>query len=115
MDQAAHAKDDIRERAVELRAQGWAVNYLSMRLGAAKSMAYAWGSERARQEQDHAAVMAAGRWEGKNAERDRLRAEVHGAASITVGDLSERGLQLVGALSTGGRAPSRSRGADSIG
>ncbi|GAA2505517.1 helix-turn-helix domain-containing protein [Winogradskya humida] len=100
-----NAKDDIRERAVELRSQGWSVNDLAVELGVAKSTAYAWvkhipldpDSERARQKQDHAAVMAAGRWEDKNAERDRLREEVHDAAAVAVGDPSERDLLLVGA------------------
>src|ERR1700755_299181 len=54
-----NAKDDLREKALELRKQGWSVNDLAVRLGVAKSTAYLWvkhipldpDSERARQKQ----------------------------------------------------------------
>jgi transposase-like protein len=100
-----NAKDDIRARAIELRAEGWSVNDLATELGVAKSTAYAWvkhipldtDSERARRKQEHAALMAAGRWNDRRAERDRRRADVHEAAAAVVGDLSERDFLLLGA------------------
>ncbi|BFU42261.1 helix-turn-helix domain-containing protein [Krasilnikovia sp. MM14-A1004] len=100
-----NAKDHLRERAVVLRRDGWSVNDLAVELGVAKSTAYAWvrhlpldpDSERARRKQEHAAVMAAGRWEAKRAERDQRRATVHAGAAATVGTQSERDALLVGA------------------
>ena len=100
-----NAKDSLRAQALELRVQGWSVNDLATKLGVAKSTAYTWvkhvpldpDSERARRKQEHAALMAAGRWEAKRGERDRRQAEVRAAASAQVGALSERDLLLVGA------------------
>jgi transposase len=100
-----NAKDDLRERALELRGQGWSVNDLATKLGVAKSTAHAWvkhipldpDSDRARRKQEHAAAMAAGRWDAKREERDRCQAEVQAEAAGAVGDLSERDLLLIGA------------------
>ena len=100
-----NAKDDLRERALELRAQGWSVNDLAIELGVAKSTAHAWvkhlpldrDTERARRKQEHAALMAAGRWDAKRRERDRRQAEVHAAAAEAVGELSDRDVLLIGA------------------
>jgi transposase len=99
------AKDDLRQRAVELRGQGWSVNDLAVKLGVAKSTAYAWvkhmpldpNTERARQKQEHSALMNAARWEEKRQRRDRRRAEVHAAGATDVGDLTDRDVLLVGA------------------
>ena len=100
-----NAKDSLRARALELRAEGWSVNDLAAKLGVAKSTAYSWvkhvpldpDTERARRKQEQAALMAAGRWEVKRVERDTRQAEVHAAAAVEVGDLSERDLLLLGA------------------
>jgi transposase len=100
-----NAKDDLRSEAVQLRRQGWSVNDLALRLGVAKSTAYAWvkhlpldpDTERARQKQEHAARMAAGRWEAGRDERDRRQAEIHAQAAAVVGDLSEREVLMLGA------------------
>src|SRR3954447_14328952 len=78
-----NAKDGLRREAVELGKQGWSVNDLAERLGVAKSTAWSWvrhipldpNSDRARQKQEHAAVMIAGRWDAHRAERDRREAE----------------------------------------
>jgi transposase-like protein len=37
-----NAKDELRVQALRLRADGWSVNDLAVRLGVAKSTAYAW-------------------------------------------------------------------------
>jgi hypothetical protein len=100
-----NAKNDLRARAVELRAEGWSVNDLATKLGVAKSTAYAWvkhipldpDAERARQKQEHSALMSAGRWEARREERDRSQASVHDRAAADVGDLSDRDLLIVGA------------------
>jgi transposase len=100
-----NAKDALRAQALELRMQGWSVNDLATKLGVAKSTAYMWvkhvpldpDSERAQHKQEHAALMAAGRWDAKRTARDRRQAEVHAEAAADVGDLSERDLLVVGA------------------
>jgi transposase len=101
-----NAKDDVREEAIELRKQGWSVNDLAIRLGVAKSTAYLWvkhipldpDSDRAREKQEHAAKMVAGRWEAHRAERDRREAEVRGGMAAELGQIDGRDLLLAGAL-----------------
>jgi transposase len=101
-----NAKDDLRDEAIELRKQGWSVNDLAVRLGVAKSTAWLWvrhlpldpDTERARQKQEHAALMQAARWDEVRAERDRREAEVRVQAIADVGDLTGRDLLLGGAL-----------------
>lgn len=100
-----NAKDDLRGRALALRAQGWSVNDLAIEVGVAKSTVHAWvkhipldrDTERARRKQEHAAVMAAGRWDAKRAERDHRQGEVHAEAGAAVGRLSDRDLLILGA------------------
>jgi len=101
-----NAKDELRAQAVELRRQGWSVNDLAAHLGVAKSTAWNWvkhipldpDSERARQKQDHSALMNAERWGAHNAERDRREAEEKARAVVDVGELTERDALLAGAL-----------------
>lgn len=101
-----NAKDGLRREAVELRKQGWSVNDLAERLGVAKSTAWSWvrhipldpNSDRARQKQEHAAIMIAGRWDAHRAERDRREAEERGRAVADVGEITERDILLGGAL-----------------
>ena len=100
-----NAKDELRVQALRLRADGWSVNDLAVRLGVAKSTAYAWvkhvpldpDTERARHKREHAEIMAAGRWAAKSADRDRRQAEVHAAAAAAVATVSERDLLILGA------------------
>ncbi len=100
-----NAKDAVRQQAVDLRHQGWSVNDLATRLGVAKSTAYGWvkhipldpSAERARRKQEHAALMAEGRWAEHRRVRDRDQAAAHSAATRDVGDLSRRDLLIVGA------------------
>jgi Homeodomain-like domain-containing protein len=100
-----NAKDDLRVRALELRAQGWSVNDLAGKLGVAKSTAYAWvkhipldpNTQRAREKQEHAALMIAGRWDEHRRARDHSQAEIHADAAQDVGELTERDVLLVGA------------------
>jgi transposase-like protein len=100
-----NAKDELRAQALQLREQGWSVNDLAVRLGVAKSTAYAWvkhialdpSAERARQKQEHAALMTAARWDDHRRRRDSDQAAFHAEAARQVGDLSERDLLIVGA------------------
>jgi transposase len=101
-----NAKDHLRAQAVELREQGWSVNDLAVRLGVAKSTAYLWvkhipldpDSERARQKQEHAARMQAGRWQEHRVARDRREAEVRAEAAVELGTINARDLLLGGSL-----------------
>jgi hypothetical protein len=100
-----NAKDDLRAQALELRKLGWSVNDLAVKLGVAKSTAYAWvkhipldpSAERAREKQEHAALMIAGRWDDHRRERDRSQADVYADVAAEVGQVSEREVFLVGA------------------
>nr|WP_240942215.1 helix-turn-helix domain-containing protein [Planosporangium thailandense] len=99
------AKDDLRERALVLRAQGWSVNDLALELGIARSTAWRWvrhlpldrDSERARRKREHAALMADGRWERHRRERDERHAAAVASAASEVGSLSDREVLLLGA------------------
>jgi transposase len=101
-----NAKDDLRAEALELRKQGWSVNDLAVRLGVAKSTAYLWvkhipldpDSERAREKQEHAARMIAGRWDEHRADRDRREAEVRAGVAAELGQFNDRDLLIAGAL-----------------
>jgi transposase len=100
-----NAKDDLRSRAVQLRSEGWSVNDLAVDLGVAKSTAYQWvkhipldpDTQRAQDKRKHSEKMTAARWETHREERDQRQAEVHAAAVVDVGTLSERDLLVVGA------------------
>jgi hypothetical protein len=82
------------------------VNDLAAHLGVAKSTAWSWvrhipldpDSERARQKQEHAAQMVAGRWDALRAERDRREAEERARAIADLGEIRERDVFLGGAL-----------------
>ena len=100
-----NAKDDLRAQAIELRRRGWSVNDLAVKLGVAKSTAYAWvkhlpldqDTDRAREKQQHAARMIEGRWAAHRRERDWTQAQIHAEAAAAVGVPTERDLLLVGA------------------
>jgi transposase len=101
-----NAKDDLRDKAIELRKQGWSVNDLAVRLGVAKSTAYLWvkhipldpDSDRAREKQVHAAKMIAGRREAHRADRDRRQADIRRGVAAELGQIDDRELLLAGAL-----------------
>jgi hypothetical protein len=100
-----NAKDDLRSKAVQLRAEGWSVNDLAIELGVAKSTAYQWvrhlpldlDTERARSKRKHSEAMTAARWEAHREERDSRQAAVHAVAAVDVGELSARDVLLLGA------------------
>ncbi|MEV4630690.1 helix-turn-helix domain-containing protein [Micromonospora sp. NPDC049523] len=100
-----NAKDEVRDRAVRLREDGWSVTDIATELGVAKSTAYQWvrhlpldvDSERARRKRAHSKVMTDARWARHRQERDERQAEMHAVEAARVGSLSERDLLLVGA------------------
>lgn len=101
-----NAKDHLRRKAVELRQQGWSVPDLAAEIGVAKSTAWSWvrhipldsDAERARQKQEHAALMNARRWDALRAERDRRESEERARAVTDLGEITERDIFLGGAL-----------------
>ncbi|MEU4618749.1 helix-turn-helix domain-containing protein [Actinoplanes sp. NPDC023801] len=106
-----------RAEAAELRKIGWSINDIAVRMGIAKSTAFAWvrhvppdpGSERARMKHELAKLRIAARWDAFREERDRHRADVRAAAMGEVGGLSDRDTLLLGAVvyQCGGVKPDR--------
>ncbi|MGH3679287.1 MAG: helix-turn-helix domain-containing protein [Natronosporangium sp.] len=100
-----NAKDDLRERALGLRSDGWSVNDIALELGVAKSTAYQWvrhhpldgASERARAKRERQRQFMTARWDAFRREQDERRAEVHAIAEARVGRLGERDLLLLAA------------------
>ena len=100
-----NAKDDLRARAVELRAEHWSVNDIALELGVAKSTAWLWvkhlpldpDSERAQRKQQHARDMNEARWADHNTARELAHAGAVAEAADTVGCLSDREMLLLGA------------------
>lgn len=101
-----NAKDDLRQRALELRAQGWSVTDIAAEVGIAKSTAWQWvrhlpldpDSERAAQKRAHSELMTDARWSAHRAARDERRAAIAAEARDSVGELTARELLLVGAV-----------------
>ncbi|MGK5738250.1 helix-turn-helix domain-containing protein [Micromonospora sp. URMC 103] len=101
-----NAKDELRARAVELRARGCSLSEIAARTGVAKSTASQWVRDvplppdddalRSRR-RAHAKAMSEARWAAHRAERDAARARVHAEAATVVGPLDDRDLLLLGA------------------
>src|SRR6185436_2911437 len=97
------AKDELRERAVGLREEGWSVNDIALELGVARSTAWLWvrhlpldrDSERARLKRAKGKQLTEGRWAAHRVARDERRRAVAGEAAAQVGELSERELLLI--------------------
>ncbi|MEU6594105.1 hypothetical protein ABZ923_33675 [Streptomyces sp. NPDC046881] len=94
------AKDDLRERARELRLQGWTYDQIEAELGCSRSSVSLWvrdlpKPERRRTPEEAAAVARKG-WEAKLRIRDEERRRTKGEAKRSIGRLSTRELFLVG-------------------
>ncbi|WP_129308721.1 hypothetical protein [Streptomyces sp. L2] len=94
------AKDDMRERARELRRQGWTYNEIQAELKCSKSSVSLWVRDLPRPEpkltpEEQRARMNAGLAELR-ASRDRERVATKEAAAAAVGELSDRELFLAG-------------------
>jgi transposase-like protein len=107
-----NAKDDLRERARELRRQHHSVPEIATELGIVKSTAYQWVRDLpldadarkalfAREHSSttgHGQMMAETRWSEYRAQRDRRRSEVTSTAGGALPPLSEAELLRLGAL-----------------
>ncbi|MCX4454645.1 hypothetical protein OG585_18455 [Streptomyces sp. NBC_01340] len=95
-----NAKDDLRERARELRGQGWTYNEIQAELGCSKSSVSLWVRDLPHPEprctpEEQRARMNAG-LARLRAEQDQVREETKRAAAAAIGKLSDRELFLVG-------------------
>ncbi|WP_433370776.1 resolvase [Actinoplanes sp. CA-142083] len=105
--QRPNAKDDLRDRAIEMRHGGCSVPKIASELGVSKSTAYLWTkhipldrtpAEREERKRRHMEQMREARWEPHRRARDADRAAVGKRLGELVGDLSERELMLIGAV-----------------
>jgi transcriptional regulator with XRE-family HTH domain len=95
-----NAKDDLRERARELRLQGWTYDQIQVELGCSKSSISLWvrdlpKPERKRTPEEASAIARRG-WEVTMRLRDEERRRTKDAAKQAVGALSPRELFLLG-------------------
>ncbi|MFD4229522.1 hypothetical protein [Streptomyces sp. NPDC058545] len=95
-----NAKDDLRERARELRRQGMTYDRIQVELGCSKSSISLWVRDLPKPEPhytptEHLALMNAGLVDLR-ASREKERAETKRLARDAVGDLSDRELFLAG-------------------
>jgi transcriptional regulator with XRE-family HTH domain len=94
------AKDDLRERARELRLQGWTYDQIEVELGCSRSSVSLWvrdlpKPERKRTPEEASAIAKRG-WEATMRLRDEERQQTKAAARKAVGTLSPRELFLLG-------------------
>ncbi|MGW2386663.1 hypothetical protein [Streptomyces sp. NPDC001658] len=95
-----NAKDDLRDRARELRLQGWTYDQIQVELGCSKSSISLWVRDLPKPERRDSAEQArlAGRkrWEHELAVREERRQQTKAAATAEIGELSDRDLFMVG-------------------
>ncbi|MFJ8110281.1 hypothetical protein [Streptomyces sp. NPDC096132] len=95
-----NAKDDLRDRARELRLQGWTYDQIQVELGCSKSSISLWvrdlpKPERKRNSAEASAIARRG-WEATLQRREEERQHVKAVAKQAVGDLSDREVFLAG-------------------
>ncbi|MFD6292012.1 hypothetical protein ACFWDP_37660 [Streptomyces anthocyanicus] len=94
------AKDDLRDKARELRLQGWTYDRIQAELGCSKSSISLWVRDLPKPERrdsvEQAKLAARKRWEHELAVRDERRQRTKETAAAGVGALSDRELLLVG-------------------
>ncbi|MFD3500732.1 hypothetical protein ACFWWT_18510 [Streptomyces sp. NPDC058676] len=95
-----NAKDDLRDRARELRLQGWTYDQIQVELGCSKSSISLWVRDLPKPERrdpaEQALLAAQKRWEHELPLRDAERQQTKAAATREVGVLSDRELFLAG-------------------
>ncbi|MFE6164632.1 hypothetical protein ACFQ7F_37645 [Streptomyces sp. NPDC056486] len=95
-----NAKDDLRERARELRVQGLTYDQIQVELGCSKGSISLWVRDLPRPERrdssEQAKLAARKRWEHELAVRDVARQHTKETAAQSVGSVSGRELFLVG-------------------
>ncbi|MGW0614075.1 hypothetical protein [Streptomyces sp. NPDC002788] len=95
-----NAKDDLRQKARELRLQGWTYDQIEAELGCSKSSISLWVRDLPKPERrdpaEQAKLAARMRWENELAARERDRQRTKIAAAEELGELSERELFVLG-------------------
>ncbi|MER6421808.1 hypothetical protein [Streptomyces sp. NPDC001137] len=95
-----NAKDDLRDRARELRLQGWTYDQIQVELGCSKSSISLWVRDLPRPERkrtpEEASAIARRGWEATLQRRDEERQHAKAAAKQAVGDMSDREVFLAG-------------------
>ncbi|MGW1807780.1 hypothetical protein [Streptomyces sp. NPDC002078] len=97
-----NAKDDLRERARELRLQGWTYDQIQVELGCSKSSISLWVRDLPRPERrdpsEQAKLAARKRWEHELAVRDEERQKTKAAAASEIGAMTARELFMTGVV-----------------
>ncbi|WP_046731721.1 hypothetical protein [Streptomyces humi] len=95
-----NAKDDLRDRARELRRQGWTYDRIQVELGCSKSSISLWVRDlptpERRNPSEQGKLAARKRWEHESAIRDTERQETKAAATREIGELTDRELFMTG-------------------
>ncbi|MFF0076676.1 hypothetical protein [Streptomyces sp. NPDC005494] len=96
-----NAKDDLREKARELRLQGMTYDQIQVELGCSKSSISLWVRDlpkpvRSRSDIEQARLAGRLRWEHELAVRDKERQRTKADAQAEIGDLTNRELLLIG-------------------
>ncbi|MFF5286786.1 hypothetical protein [Streptomyces sp. NPDC013171] len=95
-----NAKDDLRDRARELRLQGWTYDRIQVELGCSKSSISLWVRDLPKPERkrthEEASEIARRGWEPTMRRREENRRSVKRAAAEEIGAMSERELFLLG-------------------
>ncbi|MGW7525627.1 hypothetical protein [Streptomyces sp. NPDC054783] len=95
-----NAKDDLRDKARELRLQGWTYDQIQVELGCSKSSISLWVRELPRPERrdptEQAKLAARKRWEHELAVRDEERQKTKAAAASEIGAMTPRELFMTG-------------------
>ncbi|MGW2963347.1 hypothetical protein ACWDGI_33480 [Streptomyces sp. NPDC001220] len=95
-----NAKDDLRERARELRLQGWTYDQIQVELGCSKSSISLWVRDLPKPERrdptEQAKLAGRKRWEHELAIRDAERQETKAVAKREIGELTDRELFMAG-------------------
>ncbi|PZG80387.1 hypothetical protein C1I97_35940 [Streptomyces sp. NTH33] len=95
-----NAKDGLRDKARELRLQGWTYDRIQVELGCSKSSISLWVRDLPKPERrdpsEQAKLAARKRWEHELAVRDQARQQTKAAAAQEVGEMSDRDLFMAG-------------------
>ncbi|AZM64706.1 MULTISPECIES: hypothetical protein [unclassified Streptomyces] len=95
-----NAKDDLREKARELRLQGWTYDRIQVELGCSKSSISLWVRDLPKPERrdpsEQARLANRKRWEHELAVREEQRGRTKAAAAEEIGSMSDRDLLLTG-------------------
>ncbi|MEU3732637.1 hypothetical protein AB0E81_24995 [Streptomyces sp. NPDC033538] len=97
-----NAKDDVRERARELRLQGWTYDQIQVELECSKSSISLWVRDLPKPDRrrtpEEASTIAKRGWEATLRRREEERQQAKAASKSTVGHLSDRELYLAGVV-----------------